>query len=200
MSERIIQYYFTPVSPWAYLGAARLEEIAARHRVPIAYKPCDYSRIFPASGGLPLAKRAPQRQAYRLVDLKRWSEHLDLPLTLRPKYSPTPDGAAARLIIAALLAGRPAGPLALALHRAVWTEERDIADRNTLIEIATEQGFDGPALVAASETPEPAALWDRNTEEAIERQVFGAPTYIFNDEPFWGQDRLDFLDRAIARA
>src|SRR5260221_845986 len=120
MNKPVIDYYFTPVSPWAYLGAARLEEIAARHGARIAYKPCDYSRIFPISGGLPLAKRAPQRQAYRLFELKRWSEHLGLPLTIRPTYAPTPDGAAARLIIAAILAGHPPGPLTLALHRAAW--------------------------------------------------------------------------------
>ncbi|HKF73651.1 MAG TPA: 2-hydroxychromene-2-carboxylate isomerase [Stellaceae bacterium] len=196
--SKVVDYYYTPASPWTYLGHQRFEDIARRHAATIKYKPVDYGKIFPLSGGLPLGKRAPQRQAYRLAELKRWRDFLAVPLTIQPKYHPVASDLAAQLIIAAERAGAPAGSLSFALMRACWAEDRNISDAETLIEIATEQGLDGPKLVAAARTREIATLYDAFTREAIDRQVFGAPFFIYKDEPFWGQDRLDFLDRALA--
>jgi 2-hydroxychromene-2-carboxylate isomerase len=196
--SKIVDYYYTPASPWTYLGHRRFEEIAQRHGATIQYKPVDYGKIFPLSGGLPLGKRAPQRQAYRLAELRRWRDFLGLPLTLQPKYHPVASDLAAQLIIAAERAGAPPGPLSFALMRACWSEDRNISDADTLAAIATEQGLGGAKLVAAARTPEIAAVYEAFTREAIDRQVFGAPFFIYKDEPFWGQDRLDFLDRALA--
>ena len=196
--SKIVDYYFTPASPWTYLGHQRFEAMAKRHGAEIRYKPVDYGKIFPVSGGLPLGKRAPQRQAYRLVELERWRKMVGIPLTVKPKFHPVASDLSSQLIIAAERQnGRP-GPLAFALMRACWAEERDIADAATLTAIATEQGFDGEALLALARSPETAARYQQLTQEAIERQVFGAPFYIYKDEPFWGQDRLDHLDRALA--
>ena len=196
--SRVVDYYFTPASPWAYLGHQRFEAIARRHGATIQYKPVDYGKVFPLSGGLPLGKRAPQRQAYRLAELKRWRDFLGVPLTLQPKYHPVASDLAAQLIIAAERSGAPAGPLSFALMRACWAEERNISDADTLAEIATEQKLDGAKLVATARTPEIAILYEGLTREAIDRQVFGAPFFVYKGEPFWGQDRLDFLDRALA--
>jgi 2-hydroxychromene-2-carboxylate isomerase len=197
---KLIDYYFTPVSPYAYLGHERLLEIAARHGATIALKPVDYGRIFPQSGGLPLKQRAPQRQAYRLVELERWSKHLDKALNVKPRYFPVPPDAAAKWIIAAQArSAADASRLAGALLRAVWSEERDISDASTLASIATEQGLDPAPLAADAASPDVAARYLALTEEAIHRQIFGAPTYVYRDELFWGQDRLDFLDRALAK-
>jgi 2-hydroxychromene-2-carboxylate isomerase len=196
--NKVVDYYYTPASPWTYLGHQRFEAIARSHAATIQYKPVDYGKIFPLSGGLPLGKRAPQRQAYRLAELKRWSDFLGLPLTLQPKYHPVASDLAAQLIIAAERAGASAGPLSFALMRACWAEDRNISDAETLGTVATEQGFEGAELVAAARKPEIATRYDALTREAIDRQVFGAPFFIYKDEPFWGQDRLDFLDRALA--
>jgi 2-hydroxychromene-2-carboxylate isomerase len=196
--NKVVDYYYTPASPWTYLGHQRFEAIALRHAATIQYKPVDYGKIFPLSGGLPLGKRAPQRQAYRLAELKRWRDFLGLPLTLQPKYHPVASDLAAQLIIAAERAGAPAGPLSFALMRACWAEDRNISDAETLGAVATEQGFEGAELVAAARKAEIATRYDALTREAIDRQVFGAPFFIYKDEPFWGQDRLDFLDRALA--
>jgi 2-hydroxychromene-2-carboxylate isomerase len=197
--SKVVDYYYTPASPWTYLGHQRFEAIAQRHGATIQYKPVDYGKIFPLSGGLPLGKRAPQRQAYRLAELKRWRDFLGVPLTIQPKYHPVASDLAAQLIIAAARAGKPAGPLSFALMRACWAEERNISDADTLAAIATEQGLDGGKLIAAARTPEIAMLYEALTREAIDRQVFGAPFFFYKAEPFWGQDRLDFLDRALAR-
>jgi 2-hydroxychromene-2-carboxylate isomerase len=198
--SKLIDYYFTPISPYTYLGHERFLEIAARHGATIAVKPVDYGRIFPVSGGLPLKQRAPQRQAYRLIELERWSKHLGKALNLKPKFFPVSPDAAAKWIIAAQARGA-AGALRLAgaLLRAVWAEERDISDEPTLASIASGERLDPAQLAADAASPDTASRYDALTQEAIERQIFGAPTYVYRDEPFWGQDRLDFLDRALAK-
>lgn len=199
---KLIDYYFTPVSPYTYLGHERLREIAARHGATIAVKPVDYGRIFPVSGGLPLKQRSPQRQAYRLIELERWSKHLGKALNVKPKFFPVSADAAARWILAAQArrdAGADAARLAGALLRAVWAEERDISDAPTLASIAIEQRLDPAMLAAGAAAPDAASRYDALTQEAIDRRIFGAPTYVYRDEPFWGQDRLDFLDRALAK-
>ncbi len=191
-----IDYYFVPISPWTYLGHGRLEEMARRHGATVRCKPVDYGKIFPISGGLPLAKRAPQRQAYRLVELQRWRKFLGVPLNLHPKFFPAPADLAAKLILAAPEAAQLG--LTGAILRAVWAEDRDIADAATLKAIVDAGGLDGAGLLAAATTAATVARYESLTQEAIERQVFGAPTYIYKDEPYWGQDRLDFLERALA--
>ena len=197
---KLIDYYFTPISPYTYLGHERFLEIAARHCATVAVKPVDYGRIFPVSGGLPLKQRAPQRQAYRLIELERWSKHLGKALNVRPKFFPVSPDAAAKWIIAAQARGAAdALRLAGALLRAVWAEERDISDEPTLASIATGERLDPAQLAADAASPDTASRYDALTQEAIERQIFGAPTYVYRDEPFWGQDRLDFLDRALAK-
>jgi len=188
-----IDYYLTPTSPWTYLGHARFAAIASRHGASVAVKPVDYGVIFPQSGGLPLAKRAPQRVAYRMMELKRWREHLGIALTLQPKYFPADATQASRVICAAPDEKRMA--LAGDFMRAVWAEERNIADVAVVAEIAARHGISDAA--AASEQGK--AAYERNTKEALARQVFGAPTYALGDELFWGQDRLDFLERAMMR-
>ena len=188
-----LDYYLTPVSPWTYLGHARFADIAKRRGATIAVKPVDFGVIFPQSGGLPLAKRAPQRQAYRLSELARWRDFLGVPLNIHPKFFPADPVQAACLICAAPEDRRMA--LAGDLLRAVWAEERNIADAGVVAEIAACHGIaDAPAAIARGR-----AIYESNTQEGVARQVFGAPTYVYRDELFWGQDRLDFLDRALAK-
>lgn len=195
--EKTIDYYFTLTSPWTYLGHQRLVEMARRHGAEIRVKPVDYGVIFPQTGGLPLPKRAPARQAYRLMELKRWRAQLGIELNLHPKFFPAPAEAASRMVIAADQAGGDSLGLAHAILSAIWTQEKDIADLPTLSEIANAAGHDGTALVAASQEPGTLAAFEALTQEALARGVFGAPTYVYKDELFWGQDRLEFLDRVL---
>jgi 2-hydroxychromene-2-carboxylate isomerase len=195
------EYFFAPQSPWAYLGHRRFIDLAAKYGVQIDVKPCDLSKVFSVSGGLPLAKRPPQRQAYRLVELKRWSEFLGIPLHLQPKYFPVSPDAAARLIIAAKLAHGTEAALRLTggIMRGVWAEERNIADSDTLAAIAQECGLDGKMLLQSAETVSVQEEYERYTGEAIAANVFGSPWYIVDGEGYWGQDRLDFVERAFAK-
>jgi carboxymethylenebutenolidase len=198
--SRHVDYYFTPVSPWTYLGHARFARLVTDHGVAVAVKPVDYGRVFPASGGLPLKQRARQRQAYRLVELRRFRDYLGVPLTLEPKFFPVDATPAALAVIAADASVGPAAamPLAGALMRACWAEERDLADASTLAEIVREQGLDPDALLGPEARDAARRRFDAYTQEAIDRGVFGAPTYVVDGELFWGQDRLDFLARRLA--
>lgn len=196
---KVVDYYFTPSSPWAYLGHDRLLRIAANTGASVQPRPVDYGRIFPVSGGVPLKQRAAQRQAYRFSELKRWRAHLDLPLTLEPRFFPVDANPANHLLAAALSFGADAAlRLAGALMRACWAEQRNIADEAALVTIATASGLDGSALMAASRGESATTAYAQFTQQAIDAQVFGAPTYVLNGEMFWGQDRLDFLERALA--
>ena len=193
-----IDYYYTHFSPWSYLGAARLYKIAKTAGAKINFKPVNFGVIFPQSGGLPLGKRAPQRRAYRMMELKRWKEHLGAELNLEPKFFPANDTTANLMAVTAGLDGLDVAPLSLAIMRKCWVEEKDVAQDSVLVEAANQCRLDGEALLAASREDRAQEGFDANTEEASKRQVFGAPTYIYKDEVFWGQDRLDFLERALA--
>ncbi len=194
---RIIDYYYALASPWTYLGGPRLDRIAADAGASVNFKPVDLGEVFPVSGGLPLAKRAPQCQAYRLVELARWRDYLGVALNVEPAFFPVNEMLAARMVVAARRAGADAGRLSNAILRAVWAEERNIADAETLAAIAGENGLDGDVLLAEADTEAVAGEYAADTAEAIERGVFGAPSYIYRGELFWGQDRLDFLERAL---
>ena len=196
-----IDYYFAPQSPYAYLGHARFAAIAQAAGAAIRVLPVDLGgKVFPVSGGLPLAKRAPQRQAYRLLELKRFSEWLDVPLVLQPKYFPVNADDAAKLIIAVDLKDgtQAAMKIAGAVMRAVWLQERNIADEAVLVALLAEQGLSALRLEEAhSQTVH--QRYEVDSQLAIDAGVFGAPSYVIDGEIFWGQDRLDFVQRRLAR-
>jgi carboxymethylenebutenolidase len=196
-----IDYYFSPHSPWTYLGHERFAALAAAAGARINVLPVDLGRVFPVSGGLPLAKRAPQRQAYRLVELKRFSEFLGRPLHLQPRYFPVNTEDAAKLIIAVdQLDGTDAAMrIVAAILRAVWAEQRNIADPNILQALLVESGL-APRRLDDAQTQAVQERYESDSQRAIDTGVFGAPTYVVEGELFWGQDRLDFLERRLASA
>jgi 2-hydroxychromene-2-carboxylate isomerase len=196
-----LHYCFAPQSPWTYLGHDRFAALARAAGAAVRVMPVDFGRIFPVSGGLPLPKRAPQRQAYRLVELQRFSEHLRVPLNLHPKFFPVAADPAARLIVAVREHDGADAALALtgAVLRAVWAEERDIADAGTLAALLAEQSLPARRLDDAAAEAVTRA-YDADTQWAIDAGVFGAPSYVVEGEVFWGQDRLDFLARRLGVA
>jgi len=197
--SKTIQYFFAPQSPYVYLGHERLLKLGAQYGAMIEPRPFDIGAVFSETGGLPLAKRAPQRQAYRLQELQRWAQHVGLPINLQPKFFPVDQGPASLLLIAAReqAGADEALELASAILRAVWAEDRDIADASTLEQLAGDAGFDGAALLAASRTPEMQQKYEAFTKEALDAGVFGAPWYVVDGQSFWGQDRLDFVERLL---
>lgn len=202
--DRIVDYYFAPQSPWTYLGHAKFADLVTRLDVGVRVKPVDVGAIFAVSGGLPLTQRAQQRQSYRLIELARFSRHLQLPLNLHPQYFPVSGDAASRHIVATVEHDGHDAVMRLtaAIARGVWAEQRDIADAATLDAITATCGLDAGAIRAVAATPAVQAAYRANTDEAIVAEIFGVPTYIprfgrAQDERFWGQDRLDFLADAL---
>ncbi len=196
-----IDYYLAPQSPWAYLGHRRLVDMARAAGATINVLPMDLGgQVFPVSGGLPLAKRAPQRVAYRLVELRRFSEWLGLPMHIQPKFFPVPGDKSALLILA--VASQRGSDAALAITEAVlsavWAEQRNIDDEATLAALLDERALPADAL-ALSKTAAIADRYQAATRAAIDAGVFGAPSYVIDGEVFWGQDRLDFVERRLLR-
>ena len=194
-----IDYYFAPQSPWTYLGHERFANIAAASGATIHVLPVDLGRVFPVSGGLPLAKRAPQRQAYRLLELRRFSEFLDRPLHLQPRFFPVNSDDAAKLIIAVERADGTDAAMRITgtILRGVWADQRNIAEPTVLQEMLEENGLEARRL-EDSQSQSVHERYEADSQRAIDGGVFGAPTYVVDGEMFWGQDRLDFVERALA--
>ncbi len=196
-----IDYYLAPQSPYTYLGHLRFWDIARAAGASIRVLPVDLGgRVFPVSGGLPLGKRAPQRQAYRLLELKRFSEWLHVPMNVEPKFFPVPADDAARLIIAVDLhdGAHAAMSLTDSILRAVWEQDRNIADEAVLAGLLAERELPAKRLeMAHSQAVQ--ERYEADSQAAVDAGVFGAPSYVIDGEIFWGQDRLDFLERRLKR-
>ncbi len=193
-----IDYFFSTLSPYVYLAGTRLEDIAAQHGATITYKPLDILALFPRTGGVSPAERHPARMDYRAQELARQPKKLGLPFNLKPAHWPTNPAPSSYAIIAAQNAGGgDMGVLVHAITRAVWAEDKDIAEDAVLRACLEEAGFD-PALtdsglLAGAET------YAANLEEAAARGVFGSPFYITDQgQKFWGQDRLEDLEATLA--
>lgn len=195
-----IDYYYSHVSPWTFMGHQRLRDMAVRHGAEIDFVPISLGLIFPVSGGTPLGKRAPQRQEYRMWELKRWPRVLGIEINIEPAFFPVNDGPSAKIAGLVKAQGGDIADLSLAFLRAVWQEQRDITDANTLIAITTAEGFDGEALMEQSLGEAGEAVLQANCRRANDARVFGSPTYVAGGEPFWGQDRLELLERKLTAA
>lgn len=194
---RTVQYWFSTASPWAWLGSARFAQLATRTQAVVQVLPIDLGAVFAATGGTPFASRSPARQSYRQLELARWSRRLGVPIRLDPAHYPVDREPSSRLVLAASEDGLDALALSQVVLRAIWLEDRDIADWATLEDIARTAGLDGAALVEVARDPRTQARYVQNTQAAIAAGVFGSPTYVVDGERFWGQDRLDLLEERL---
>ncbi len=196
-----IDYYVSLNSPWTHLGAARIEALAAKYNATMRIYPVDFGTVFAGSGGLPLPKRAPQRQAYRLMELRRWKGFLDVPINIEPKHFPSSEALTAPCIIALreTQGDAPAIKLAHRVLKAVWQDELNPGDPATLARLIGEIGLDADAVMKLGAEPRWTERRLADTKAAMERGVFGAPSYVIGDEIFWGQDRVDFVERKLAK-
>lgn len=196
-----IDYYASLNSPWTHLGAARIEAMAMANNATMRIFPVDFGTIFAASGGLPLPKRSPQRQAYRLQELPRWRDRLGIPINIQPKHFPSNELPAACCVIGVreTMGDQPAIKLAHAVLKAVWQDELNSGDPATLAALITGIGLDADAVMQLGTDPKWEAMRAADTQKALERGVFGAPTYVIGTDIFWGQDRLEFVERRLAR-
>jgi 2-hydroxychromene-2-carboxylate isomerase len=195
--SRPIDYYFSLVSPWAYIGHGPFMEIVRRHGLEVNYKPVFLGRVFAETGGLPLAQRHPARQRYRLVELQRWRDKRGLTFNITPKHWPFDVTLADRFVIAIRNAKHDPDPFLRRAFAGVWEDEQNLSDPAVLGALAGEFGMDSEALLESAQGSTTEAIYALNLENAIAGDVFGSPAYVLDGEVFWGQDRLDLLDDAL---
>ncbi|MCU5782419.1 2-hydroxychromene-2-carboxylate isomerase [Alloalcanivorax xenomutans] len=199
MKVAIIDYYFWMNSDWAYLGADRLEALAERWNIRVRYRPVDLPDVYSRTGGQQLSDRSPERQAYRVLELKRWCRKLGISINTQPAFMCPNADLASCIVIAADRQGLPVGALYKSILHAQWCQDRDISSERTLLDILRERGVDGDRLISLAKQDDIVDLYRRYTDEAVAAGVFGSPSYVFQGELFWGQDRLEMLEGAIQR-
>jgi 2-hydroxychromene-2-carboxylate isomerase len=192
-----IDYDFSFVSLWSYIGSGAFHQLVQRHDLEVVYKPIDLHEIFRAGGGLPVTQRPPQRQAYRFVEMQRWRDLRGIPLVLKPRHHPSNPDIGHRMLLAAMAGGADVSRFVHNALNVLWVDDLNIEDPDVMVAVANKSGLDGIRLLEESDAAAYHAQAHQLTQEGVSQQVFGTPFYVYRDEPFWGQDRLDMLDAAI---
>ena len=195
--QRQVDYYFSLSSPWAYIGHKAFRDVVATYDLKVNHKPVILVDLFSETGGLPLIKRHPVRQRYRMVELQRWRDKRGLNFHLQPKYSPFNARLADGVVIAAIEAGYDPDPLLLRAFLAVWEDELNLADPDEVAKLANAAGLPGQQLVERSGSEAISAAYGQNRQDALAADVFGSPVYVLDGEVFWGQDRIELLADAL---
>lgn len=194
---RSIDYWFSLASPWAFLGHQSFLDLAKAHDISVRYRPVDLGEVFPHTGGLPLPKRHPARQRYRILELQRWREMRGLALKIHPKHWPFPVATANRSIIAVAEAGFDPGHYTRRAFEGIWVEDKDLGDEAVLTALLNECGHDGARMLASAKSDAIGAIYVANAAAAVDSNVIGSPCYVRDGEVFWGQDRLGLLESAL---
>ena len=195
-----IKYFMSHGSPWTFLGHKKVNEISKKNNCELDIMPVNYGEIFPVSGGLPVHKRPLQRQKYRLQELKRWSEYLKINLNPQPEYFPSRSLLPTNVIISLkLLNFNNIFEIANTIMEGLWVKQMDIDDPTNLKKILLRYYKTAEEILEFAQSDVVKKELKKYTEDAIKLSVFGAPTYIIDDQVFWGQDRLDFVERYIKR-
>lgn len=192
-----LDYYFSMVSPWAYIGHDAFHDVVARHDVTVNYKPMALLEVFDATGTPRLPDRHQTRRDYRMLELQRWREKRGLSFNLQPAHWPFPFQTADRMVIAAVEAGHDPAGFMRAVFKGIWEEQKSFAEESELVAAADSAGLPGADLLAAAKAEATDVIYKANTEAFLGAGGFGAPFYILNGEIFWGQDRIDLLDDAL---
>jgi 2-hydroxychromene-2-carboxylate isomerase len=194
---RQVDYYFSLQSPWAYIGHKIFRDLVATHDLRVNHKPVVLVDLFSQTGGLPLLKRHPVRQRYRMVELQRWRDKRGLKFHLEPANWPFNARLADGVAIAAVEAGHDPDPFLRRAFPAIWEDQLSLADPATIAKIADDSGLPGKQLVERSGSEQIGAAYEQNRQDALAADVFGSPAYVLDGEVFWGQDRIELLADAL---
>jgi len=193
----ILNYYFATSSPWAYFATPRIKTLEEKYKLIIKWKPCNLMEIFAKNGTLAVKDRPQPVQLNRLNELKRWGKYLSMNVNIHPKYFPVDPTISHKAIIAVQKSNINPFNITFSFMKAVWTDEKDISNNDTIKEIIKNCGLESNSVLEEVNSEEINSLYIQNTEEAIKNNVWGSPTFIYNNELFWGQDRLEFLEKWI---
>jgi 2-hydroxychromene-2-carboxylate isomerase len=194
---RQVDYYFSLQSPWAYIGHKTFQGLVSAYDFKVNYKPVVLVDLFSETGGLPLMKRHPVRQRYRMVELQRWRDKRGLEFHLQPAHWPFNARLADGVVIAALEQGLDPDRYLQRAFAGVWEDQLNLADPAVITKLAEESGLPGKQLVERSGSDDISATYEQNRQDALSADVFGSPVYVLDGEVFWGQDRLELLEDAL---
>ena len=194
---RQVDYYFSFSSPWAYIGHKAFRDVVDAYGLTVNHKPVILVDLFSETGGLPLIKRHPVRQRYRMVELQRWRDKRGLKFHFQPRHVPLNARLADGVVIAAVELGLDPDPFLRRAFPAVWEDELNLADPATVAKLANDTGLPGEKLVERSGSEEISTAYEQNRQDAIAADVFGSPVYVLDGEVFWGQDRIELLADAL---
>jgi len=195
-----ILYFYSVASPWSYLGIKRLKEISKKYSAQIIEKPIDLvGKVFVATGGTPIPQRHISRQNYRLLELKRWGEFLNIKINQKPKFFPPKDPHLPALFCLASIDMGIDMDFSSKVLEHLWVKENDISNIDTLKLIADDLKISFEELNKLATSDKIKKIYEANTQEAINMNIFGVPSYIYNNEIFWGQDRLELLEYSLKK-
>lgn len=195
---KAIDYYFTCISPFSYLGHQAIVDVAEKHGASLNFRPVALGGLWAESGAVPLGQRPVVRQQYRLVELQRVAAFRNLPITPKPAHFPVDPTLADHTVIAILEAGGDPGAYVGAVFAAIWAEDKNIGEESVLTDLLTTGGFDAAAILDAAKSEAVAAIRAQNTADAVSVGAVGVPAYVVDGEAFWGQDRVDLVDHMLA--
>ena len=195
-----ILYFYSVASPWSYLGIKRLKEISKKYSAQIIEKPIDLvGKVFVATGGTPVPQRHISRQNYRLLELKRWGEFLNIKINQKPKFFPPKDPHLPALFCLASIDMGISMDFSIKVLEHLWVKENDISNIDTLKLIADDLEISFEELSKLATSDKIKKIYEANTQEAINMNIFGVPSYVYNNEIFWGQDRLELLEYSLKK-
>ncbi|NJN39981.1 MAG: 2-hydroxychromene-2-carboxylate isomerase [Gammaproteobacteria bacterium] len=192
-----IEYFYSAHSAYAYLGSARFMAIARAAGRTIRHRPIDLGRVLPACGATPFRDRTRAHYAYFFRrEIDRWAEERNAPVMAgRPTHHDNDTTLCNGMLIAAIARGHNVDRLAHVMLESHWRDDSDLADRETLVELGKRAGLDPVPLLDAALSDAVQTIYAANNREAIERSVFGSPTYFVDGDMFYGQDRLEMVER-----
>ncbi|MEM7259284.1 MAG: 2-hydroxychromene-2-carboxylate isomerase, partial [Pseudomonadota bacterium] len=179
-----IDYYFTCHSPFTWFGHNAFIEVAKKHKKTINYKPVNLMEVWKVSGAVAPPQRPPMRQRYRLIELQRVAEFRGLTVIPQPDSFPTNPERADLCCAVLVQQGKDPGPFLFSVGEALWAQDRQIADEDLLAELLDKHGHDGRSIVAASKDDSLAHLRSENAQAAVDIDVVGVPSYVYQGEVF----------------
>ena len=188
------EFYYDFSSPFAYLGATQVERVCEGHTV--IWRPFLLGALFKEIGTpvVPIATFSPAKAALAMKDQYRWAEHWDVPLEFPEKF-PQKSVTALRLVLQ--LDAEKRGPLSMSIFELMWAENGDLNDEASLRRILEKHGLDADEMLKNTQDPVIKQNLKEETAAAVEKGICGAPSYVVNGLVFWGQDRFEFIQKAL---